>query len=52
MDKMSKEYQLKMAVQITDLVDFFVENGATKEDVKNMFIEIVDLIYNDKESLK
>ena len=52
MNKMSKEYQLKMAIQLTDFVDYFIENGATKEDVKEMFNDIVDLIYVDKESLK
>jgi hypothetical protein len=52
MDKDSKEYQLQMAIQLTDFVDYFIENGATKEDVKKMFVEIVDLIYVDKENLK
>ena len=52
MDKKSEEYQLQMAIQLTDFVDYFIENGATKEDVKKMFIDIVDLIYVDKESLK
>jgi|21_taG_2_1085346.scaffolds.fasta_scaffold23135_6 hypothetical protein len=52
MDKKSEEYQLKMAITLTDFVDYFVSRGATKEDVKKMFVDIVDLIYEDKENLK
>jgi len=52
MDKNSEEYQLKMAIQLTDFVDYFVSRGSSKEDVKKMFFEIVDFIYEDKESLK
>ena len=52
MDKKSEEYQLQMAIQLTDFVDYFISRGATKEDVKKMFVEIVDLIYVDKENLK
>ena len=52
MDKKTDEFQLKMSITLTDFVDYFISRGATKEDVKKMFVEIVDLIYVDKESLK
>jgi hypothetical protein len=52
MEKVSPEYHLEMAVTLTNFVDYFIKRGATKEDVKKMFFEIVDFIYEDKESLK
>ena len=52
MEKVSPEYHLEMAVTLTNFVDYFIKRGATKEDVQYMFKDIVEKIYEDKESLK
>ena len=52
MEKVSPEYQLEMAVTLTNFVDYFIKRGASKEDVQYMFKDIVEKIYEDKESLK
>ena len=52
MEKVSPEYHLEMAITLTNFVDYFIKRGATKEDVKYMFTDIVEKIYEDKESLK
>ena len=52
MKKVSSDYHFKMAITLTNFVDYFISRGATKEDVQYMFKDIVEKIYEDKESLK
>jgi len=52
MEKVSPEYHLEMAVTLTNFVDYFIKRGASKEDIHYMFKDIVEKIYEDKESLK
>ena len=52
MEKVSPEYHLEMAVVLTNFIDYFITRGASKKDIHNMFNDIVEKIYEDKESLK
>jgi hypothetical protein len=52
MREIPHDYHFKMAITLTNFVDYFITRGATKEDIQYMFKDIVEKIYEDKENLK